>query len=223
MVSLAPPMLPTPLPSKPKSSRKHSRDDSSPDSTAPAPTKTKRVRFAELANTNSLPTPEHESAPSSPHLSNGAKPRQALSTADENSTVASSLFKKFVETAIDERAAGKPAHYEDLRRKFQADPAEENPDRPIPSSGELQMTLAALSNVVSRLNQGCAKLVEDVIATTWVGRDDGFVGVYVRFLGNLVSAHANYMGVVTEMLVRNFLYCESRPPPRGGPSELTTG
>jgi RNA polymerase I-specific transcription initiation factor RRN3 len=65
------------------------------------------------------------------------------------------------------------------------------------------MTLSALTNVVSRLDQNCATLVQDIIAATWVGRDTLFVSAYVRFLGNLVSAHANYMGVVTKMLVRN--------------------
>ena len=68
------------------------------------------------------------------------------------------------------------------------------------------MTLSALMNVVSRLDNSCATLVKDVISASWVGRDGMFVSAFVRFLGNLVSAHANYMGVVTKMLVRNLGY-----------------
>lgn len=68
------------------------------------------------------------------------------------------------------------------------------------------MTLKALSNVVSRLDNSCATLVKDIVATSWVGRDGLFVSAFVRLLGNLVSAHANYMGLVTKMLVRNLSF-----------------
>jgi len=78
-----------------------------------------------------------------------------------------------------------------------------------PSSQELQMTLSALTNVVSRLDNGCATLVKDIVAASWVGRDGLFVSAYVRLLGNLVSAHANYMGLVTKMLVRNLSFLPS--------------
>ncbi|KAA8906289.1 RNA polymerase I-specific transcription initiation factor RRN3 [Sphaerosporella brunnea] len=114
------------------------------------------------------------------------------------------MFKKFVVNALDERAIGKAVRYEELRHKFQANPANVDGENKPPSSPEMQMTLSALTNVVSRLDQNCASLVQDIIAATWVGRDTLFVSAYVRFLGNLVSAHANYMGVVTKMLVRNF-------------------
>jgi RNA polymerase I-specific transcription initiation factor RRN3 len=96
---------------------------------------------------------------------------------------------------------GKITCYEELRHKFQADPADVDEGSKPPSSQELQMTLSALTNVVSRLDNSCAALVKDIIACSWVGRDGMFVSAYVRFLGNLVSAHANYMGAVTKMLV----------------------
>jgi RNA polymerase I-specific transcription initiation factor RRN3 len=65
------------------------------------------------------------------------------------------------------------------------------------------MTLSALTHIVSRLDHDCSALVKDIIDARWVGRDTMFVSAYVRFLGNLVSAHANYMDVVTRMLVKS--------------------
>jgi len=79
-------------------------------------------------------------------------------------------------------------------------------DSKPPSSQEMRMTLSALANVVSRLDNSCTTLVKDIVATSWVGRDGLFVSAYVRLLGNLVSAHANYMGLVTKMLVRNLSF-----------------
>ena len=192
MVSLAPPaqML---APPPPRTSRKHCRDEDS--STSHAPIKTKRVRFAELG-----PNPTLE--PPAPPTANGKQKRR-------DADLTTNIFKKFVENAIEERALGRSNHYEDLRRKFQADPGDDTEGaRPAPSSQEMQMVLAALTGVVSRLDAGCARLVEDVVETVWLGRDDMFVNAYVKFLGNLVSAHANYMGVVAGMLVRNLCFCE---------------
>lgn len=70
------------------------------------------------------------------------------------------------------------------------------------------MTLSALTQTVSRLNGSCSTLVRAIIECPWVARNSLFVGTYVRFLGNLVSAHPNYMGIVTEMLVGYFGYCK---------------
>lgn len=97
---------------------------------------------------------------------------------------------------------GNTTRYEELRKKFQGDP--EDPDSDGPSSRELQQTLTALTNVVSKLGQSCSSLIHDVVQTTWLGRDAYFVNVYVKFLGTLVSAHANHIGVVIKMLVKNF-------------------
>lgn len=73
------------------------------------------------------------------------------------------------------------------------------------------MTLSALTQTVSRLNGSCLTLVEAIIECQWVARNGLFVGTYVRFLRNLVSAHSNYMGIVTEMLVGYFGYCKHPP------------
>ncbi|KAL0637184.1 DNA independent RNA polymerase I transcription factor [Maublancomyces gigas] len=110
------------------------------------------------------------------------------------------IFRKFVNNALTEKAAGNAINFNVLRKKFTTHPSEES----APSSHELQMTLSALTQNVSRLNGSCSTLVLAIIKCQWVARSGLFVGAYVRFLGNLVSAHPNYMGIVTEMLVGYF-------------------
>lgn len=131
------------------------------------------------------------------------------------------IFRKFVNNALNEKSAvgalypftlakriahdglqGNTTNFEVLRRKFTTDPSDES----APSSHELQMTLSALTQTVSHLNELCSTLVRAIIECQWVARNSLFVGMYVRFLGNLVSAHPNYMGIVTEMLVGYFGY-----------------
>lgn len=115
---------------------------------------------------------------------------------------ASTIFRKFVTNALDEHATGNSTNYEVLRAKFSANPSEEG----APSSHELQMTIVALSQRVSQLNGPCSSLVKDIVACQWVARSSVFVSAYIRFLGNLVSAHSSYMGIATRMLVEFFGY-----------------
>ncbi|TGZ83056.1 RNA polymerase I-specific transcription initiation factor RRN3 [Ascodesmis nigricans] len=183
--SVAAALLPSALAT---ASRKHKRSGDDFDA---AP---KRVRFAETSlGLNGSLEPANDPPPS------------AL-----DHTITLDMFSKFVVNALDERAAGRNVHYNELRRKFRADPrAGELSDEEPPSSNELRMTLHALTGVVSRLGDNCKQLVSDIVACKWVGRDQMFVGEYVRFLGNLVSAHASYMSEVTRMLVGNFGYLSS--------------
>jgi len=91
---------------------------------------------------------------------------------------------------------------------FSADPGGED----TPSSLELQNTISALTNTVSRLNGSCFQLVKDIINCQWVARESGFVESYVRLLGNLVSAHSNYMDLIVNMLVQHLVWCKSNIP-----------
>ena len=61
--------------------------------------------------------------------------------------------------------------------------------------------LIALAGNVSLLGKKCSGLVHQVLGCQWVGRDEGFVSVFVRFMGNLCSAQAGYLGACLRMLV----------------------
>lgn len=187
---------PPPITAKPPSilaGRKHERAAETPDDTDAEPStpilqKPKRVRFAEA----------------SLGVNAAASPAPIRTNVGQSTT--NDIFRKFVTSALEERAKGKSGHYDELRRKFRVNPAKDDPDDPAPASNELRLYLHALTGCVASLGANCAELVRDVVNARWIGRDDLFVSAYVKFLGNLVSAHAGYMGIVTKMLVSKLGY-----------------
>ncbi|KAF8477454.1 RNA polymerase I-specific transcription initiation factor RRN3-domain-containing protein [Kalaharituber pfeilii] len=123
-----------------------------------------------------------------------------------DSQLASTVFKKFVNSALDEKTSGNNRTYLELRRKFMADPFETD----APSSLELRQTISALTHTVSRLDKSYTQLVLDIINTAWAGRDNLFFKAYMRLIGNLVSAHSTYIPLVTKMLVHHLALNSSR-------------
>lgn len=78
-------------------------------------------------------------------------------------------------------------------------------DHPDARSGkEIATYLQALAGFVSSLDKRCNDLVNAVLGTQWLGRDEKFVKQYVNFLGHLVSAHGSYVPVVLEACVSKF-------------------
>lgn len=98
--------------------------------------------------------------------------------------------------------------YEQIKSLFSKAPDADD----VPATSLLRKYLMALTSNVGRLNMSCAGLVHSILESQWVGRDDAFVSVYVRFLGNLLSAQHGYLGVVLKMLVSHF----SNPSPLTG-------
>ncbi|RPA94443.1 RNA polymerase I-specific transcription initiation factor RRN3 [Choiromyces venosus 120613-1] len=151
-----------------------------------------------------LPTSESDSE-NKGHSSKRVKMNAGMGVKTIEINATNSLFRRFVNNALDERAAGNNANFELLRRKFSVGPDSED----APSSLELQNTISALTNTVSRLNGSCSQLVKDIINSQWAARESGFVGAYVKLLGNLVSAHSNYMDLIVNMLVQHLVWLPS--------------
>ena len=72
-----------------------------------------------------------------------------------------------------------------------------------PSTKLLSKYLLAIDARVSSLGD-CGKLVSAMLDISWVGRDDTFVGLFMRFLLDLASAHPKFIPAMTERLVANF-------------------
>ena len=69
------------------------------------------------------------------------------------------------------------------------------------SSGKLlRKYLLALEARVNSLGE-CGKLVIAALDMAWLGRDEVFVGLYVRFLVSLASAQSKYIPAILERLV----------------------
>jgi RNA polymerase I-specific transcription initiation factor RRN3 len=69
------------------------------------------------------------------------------------------------------------------------------------STSTLRSYTAALLSNVSSLDRTCSTLVSSVLQSEWTVQPDEYVGLYLRFLTNLVSAQGAYLGDVLRMLV----------------------
>ncbi|KAH0362004.1 RNA polymerase I-specific transcription initiation factor RRN3, partial [Aureobasidium melanogenum] len=101
--------------------------------------------------------------------------------------------------------------YEQLRMIFiSAQPSRSHDSGPVsshteaPSTATLKKYLVALSGRVSDL-KACGKLVHAVLDVNWLGRDDAFVALYVRFLGTLGSAVPGFLRTVLDRIVGHFV------------------
>ncbi|KAI9821422.1 MAG: hypothetical protein M1826_000658 [Phylliscum demangeonii] len=105
--------------------------------------------------------------------------------------------RKEVRRAVEQYCTGDETGYARLVELFSKSPTSDQ----ARSSTCLQHHLLALSSIVSQLDRTYWDLVTAVLACEWLGRGETFVQIYVRFLGNLVSAHGTYIEVVLRMLV----------------------
>lgn len=80
-----------------------------------------------------------------------------------------------------------------------------------PSTALLKKYMLALNGRVSEL-KGCVKLVMSILDVSWIGRDEGFVALYVRFLGALGVAVPGYMRSILDRIVRHLVGCKPFTP-----------
>lgn len=138
----------------------------------------------------------------------GKKPRVTFDTQVkvrimDNNEKSPELVQEEVRRAIDRHKAGDDAAYHKLEEVYKND--ERPPEtQSLPS---LKMhTMALLSNV-SALGRSCSSLVHAILSSDWLGKDEVYVMLYLRFLGSLVSAQGFFLGDVLRMLVENLTSC----------------
>ncbi|KAF4555809.1 RNA polymerase I specific transcription initiation factor RRN3-like protein [Elsinoe fawcettii] len=122
------------------------------------------------------------------------------------------LVVEEVRAAIDghlRRAGGDDEAYELLRGVFasaavgdQVRDGEERGERP--TGALLKQYLLALLRRVGDL-KGCGGLVYTVLDVNWFGREEGFVALYVKFLGALGSVVPGFLRAMMEKTVRHFV------------------
>lgn len=115
------------------------------------------------------------------------------------------LVREEVRTAIDKRAAGSQAAYDELKGLFRELP----PASSAPLSGLLQKYVVALTDYAPLLDHSCKGLVHAVIDCAWAARNDAFVRSYRIFLRSLLAVQPNYLSTVLQMLVDMFLNAPS--------------
>jgi RNA polymerase I-specific transcription initiation factor RRN3 len=110
-----------------------------------------------------------------------------------------------VRSAIEEHTRGESEErYEGLKTIFVSERRTKDLDGECASSEKIQANLLALTSCAYLLGKSCSGLVKAILECDWIGRDEGFVKVYVHFLGNLASARGAYVGSVLSMLTEKF-------------------
>ncbi|KAI7518403.1 hypothetical protein KC343_g22787, partial [Hortaea werneckii] len=72
-----------------------------------------------------------------------------------------------------------------------------------PSGKLLKKYILAIDAKVSSLGE-CGKLAAAVLDLSWVGRDEVFAGLYIRFLTSLATAHSKFIPSIMQSLVAHF-------------------
>ncbi|OQE28323.1 hypothetical protein PENSTE_c003G10129 [Penicillium steckii] len=99
---------------------------------------------------------------------------------------------------------GENEAYDKVKEIFTADP--KKADDPmysyeLPTHTNLRNHLMGLLSHVASLDRNCSSLVTAILNSEWLGRDDSYVKLYTRFLGNLAAAQGTYLSFVLKMLV----------------------
>ncbi|MCJ1401574.1 hypothetical protein MMC11_004790 [Xylographa trunciseda] len=110
---------------------------------------------------------------------------------------APAVVREEVRRALERHAQGDDSAYDRVKEIYTTKPTAED----APSSTTLRNYTAALLSSVSGLNRSCSGLVHAVLQSAWIVRDEDYVALFLRLLGNLVSAQGLYLGDVLRMLV----------------------
>lgn len=121
------------------------------------------------------------------------------------------LVREEVRRAIERHSVGDSAAYDQLKQLFTAKPSSED----APSTALLRKYVVALTGHVNMLNKHSSGLVYALLDCQWLGRDEGFIGLYLRLLGGIMSVHGGYSAAVLKMPVKHFTNCK--------PSSCTLG
>lgn len=118
-------------------------------------------------------------------------------SADDEDDLDPLVVKEQVRRAIERHLSHDSESYERLKGIFAADPDKET----SPSTKVLKCHILALEANVAKLRKECGSLVQTVIQSEWVGRDDNYVAVFVRLLGALAVAQGGFVSSIVGMLV----------------------
>ncbi|KAJ5167736.1 uncharacterized protein N7482_003330 [Penicillium canariense] len=101
-------------------------------------------------------------------------------------------------------SSGESETYDQIKEIFTADPKKAGDSLysyDIPTHTSLKHHLMGLLSHIASLDRNCSSLVHAVLESEWLGRDEPYVKLFIRFLGNLAAAQGTYLGVIFKMLV----------------------
>lgn len=150
---------------------------------------------------------EMETRPPSPALTDGAELEKSAA-----------VIREEIRRAIERHVSGTDSDaYDRVKEIFTIGPKPLEDDGSMPENVPTQTTLkyhlmGLLSNVAS-LDRNCEGLVHSILHSEWLGRDESYVRLFVRFIANLAAAQGGYLRSILKMLVSYlgegefYLYC----------------
>lgn len=118
-------------------------------------------------------------------------------SADDEEDLDPLVVKEQVRRAIERHRVREDESYERIQSLFTISYAKDS----APATKVLKVHLQALLANVTALNKDCSGLVSAVLSSEWVGRDEAYYTLFVRFLNNLAAAQRGYQHKMMGMLV----------------------
>lgn len=118
-------------------------------------------------------------------------------SADDEDELDPLVVKEQVRRAIERHRVKEDESYERIKSLFTTAYEKDS----APSTKVLKIHLQALLANVTALNKDCSGLVSAVLYSEWIGREDNYYALFVRFLNNLAAAQRGYQHQMMSMLV----------------------
>lgn len=154
----------------------------------PSPRKKARVQFDDDVEMREIPY--------SKKVQNGSH-----GTTDKSAAVVREEVRRAIQRHV---SGGDSEAYDRVKEIFTTSPRRQDtnglPQTNVPTHNTLKHHLMGLLSNVAALDRSCNGLVSAVLASEWLGRDESYVKLYIRFLGNLAAAQGSYLGSVLKML-----------------------
>ena len=128
------------------------------------------------------------------------------------STKAPLFVQDEVRYAITRHLTGDDAGYDRIKSAFEP---KESTIEEISRDTTIVHYIQALLDNVALLQSSCSGLVNAVLYTDWAVKGDEYVGLYMRFLANLLSVKGTYLVDVLRVLTDHLTWGEwqTDPPP----------
>ncbi|KIW13677.1 hypothetical protein PV08_08868 [Exophiala spinifera] len=118
-------------------------------------------------------------------------------SADDEEDLDPALVKETVRAAIERHRIGHNEEYDRLQTLFSTSIEKPN----APSTKVLRIHLQATLANVTGLTKDCNQLVNAILYSEWIGREDSYYALFVRFLNNLAAAQRGYQHKIMSVLV----------------------
>ncbi|KAL6231840.1 hypothetical protein BDW75DRAFT_31735 [Aspergillus navahoensis] len=122
-------------------------------------------------------------------------------TTDKSTAVVREEVRRAIQRHV---SGGDSEAYDRVKEIFSINPRRRDangmPPSNVPTHNTLKHHLMGLLSNVAALDRSCNGLVQAVLDSEWLGRDESYIKLYIRFLGNLAAAQGSYLGAVLKML-----------------------